>query len=74
MQVLSGLFKQKADGPSKKEVLREPMEKREEGRKKYWDLVFNKMKPRWLFAQVASHPLSKYWFIWIDENITTANS
>ena len=50
------------------------MEKREEGREKYFAQVFNKMKPNWLFAQVASHALKKYWFIWIDENITTAIS
>ena len=54
--------------------LKEPMEKREEGRTKYYDLVFNKMKPKWLFAQVASHPLARYWFFWIDENITSAIS
>ena len=46
------------------------MEKREVGQKKYTELVYNKMKPKWLFAQVASHPLANYWFLWIDEGIT----
>ena len=56
------------------QILEEVMEKREEARLKYKNFVFNKMKPNWLYAQVASHPFSKYWVIWIDENITTAIS
>ena len=50
------------------------MVKREEGWVKYKNFVYNKMKPKWLFAQVASHPFSAYWVIWIDENITSAVS
>ena len=45
------------------------MERKETGRKKYFDFVYNKMKPKWLFEQVASHSLSSYWIVWIDENI-----
>ena len=55
-------------------VLEEVMVKREEGWVKYKNFVYNKMKPKWLFAQVASHPFSAYWVIWIDENITSAVS
>ena len=46
------------------------METKSEGRKKYRAEVYNKMKPKWLFAQVASHPLEYFWVIWIDEDIT----
>ena len=27
------------------------------------------MKPKWLFEQVASHPLEGYWVVWVDKNI-----
>ena len=50
--------------------LQNVMEKREEGRNKYKEHVYNKMKPKWLFSQVASHMLEHFWIIWIDNNIT----
>ena len=38
-----------------------------EGREYFADKVFNKMKPKTLMIQVASHSLvSGYWIIWID--------
>jgi hypothetical protein len=50
-------------------VLAPAMKKKEEGRAKYFELVYNKMKPKWLYSEVASHPLSNYWIVWIDQNI-----
>ena len=31
------------------QVLKAAMERKETGRKKYFDFVYNKMKPKWLF-------------------------
>jgi hypothetical protein len=45
------------------------MKKKQEGGKKFIDFVYNKMKPKWLFEQVASHALETFWIVWIDKNI-----
>ena len=45
------------------------MNLKKEGRDRYFKDVYNKMKPKWLFQQVASHALSTYWVVWIDEDI-----
>ena len=45
------------------------MDKKEEGNKKFKDFVYNKMKPKWLFEQVATHALETFWIVWIDVGI-----
>jgi hypothetical protein len=50
-------------------VLKPAMDKVAEGRKIYWEKVFNKRKPNWLHEQVASHPLENYWIVWIDKHM-----
>jgi len=51
------------------DTLRRMFSKRDSGRKFYEEKVYNKMKPKTLFIQVASHPLSDFYIIWIDQNI-----
>lgn len=45
------------------------MDQREKGQASYIKDVKNKMKPKWLIAQVATHSLSGYYIFWIDKDI-----
>ena len=59
----------KKDCTRKGKILTKAMEIRKEAIKDYKEKVFNKQKPKWLFAQVASHSFSEYIFLWIDDKI-----
>ena len=49
--------------------LKPVMDKRDEGQESYLKDVKNKMKPKWLTIQIATHSLSAYWVMWFDQNI-----